>query len=161
MNELILKISSIEQMQQLAYDITYNIMPSSVLALNGDLGAGKTTFTKGIGRALEIKRVINSPTFTIMKIYDASNQVNGITKLYHLDVYRLDSSSSDFELEEYFYQDGITVIEWATIIDDILPSDTMWIDIYRIDDNTRKVVLKNFKKEVLDILGNKYEVIFG
>ena len=161
MNELILKISSIEQMQQLAYDITYNIMPSSVLALNGDLGAGKTTFTKGIGRALEIKRVINSPTFTIMKIYDASNKVNGITKLYHLDVYRLDSSSSDFELEEYFYQDGITVIEWATIIDDILPSDTMWIDIYRIDDNTRKVVLKNFKKEVLDILGNKYEVIFG
>lgn len=161
MNKLTLKIDSIEKMQQLAYDITYSINPSTVIALNGDLGAGKTTFTKGIGHALEIKRVINSPTFTIMKVYDANNKINGITKLYHLDVYRLDSSSDDFELEEYFYENGITVVEWATIINDILPEDTLWIDIYRIDENERKVVLKNFKKEVLDTLGKRYEVIFG
>lgn len=161
MKELTLNIESIEQMQQLAYDITYLIYPSSVLALNGDLGAGKTTFTKGIGKALGIKRVINSPTFTIMKVYEVTNKVNGIDMLYHLDVYRLEDSSSDFELEEYFYQNGLTVIEWATIIDDILPSETMYIDIYRTGDMTRKVVLKNFSTEVLEKLGEKYEVIYG
>ena len=161
MKELTLNIESIEQMQQLAYDITYLIYPSSVLALNGDLGAGKTTFTKGIGKALGIKRVINSPTFTIMKVYDANNKVNGIEKLYHLDVYRLDGSSDDFELEEYFYQNGLTVIEWATIIDDILPKDTYFMDIYRLTEDTREVVLKNFTSEMISKLGEKYEIIHG
>ncbi len=161
MNELTLNINTIEEMQKLAYDITYLLDASSVIALNGDLGAGKTTFTKGIGKALGIKRVINSPTFTIMKVYEATNIINGINTLYHLDVYRLDDSNGDFELEEYFYQQGLTVIEWATIIDDILPVDTMYIDIYRTGDTTRKVVLKNFNKEALEALGEKYEVIHG
>lgn len=161
MKELVLHIDSIEQMQKLAYDLTYLLKPSSVLALNGDLGAGKTTFTKGIGVALDIKRVINSPTFTIMKVYDVNEKVNGIDKLYHLDVYRLDDSASDFELEEYFYMNGLTVIEWATIIEDILPEDTMYIDIYRTGDTTRKVVLKNFSSKILDEIGEKYEVIHG
>ena len=132
-----------------------------ILTLDGDLGAGKTTFTKGIGKALEIGRVINSPTFTIMKVYDANNKVNGIEKLYHLDVYRLDGSSDDFELEEYFYQNGITVVEWATIIEDILPKDTFYMDIYRLTEDTREVVLKNFTDEIISKLGEKYEVIHG
>lgn len=161
MSEIRLHIKSIEEMQSLAYDMTLLLKPSSVLALNGDLGAGKTTFTKGIGKALGIGRVINSPTFTIMKIYDANNKVNGIEKLYHLDVYRLDGSSDDFELEEYFYQNGLTVIEWATIIDDILPKDTYFMDIYRLTEDTREVVLKNFTSEMTSKLGEKYEIIHG
>lgn len=161
MEQLILKINNIEEIQKLAYDITYLSNPSTVIALNGDLGAGKTTFTKGIGHALNIKRTINSPTFTIMKVYNAENKVNGIEKLYHLDVYRLDNSSSDFELEEYFYQNGLTVIEWACIIEDILPDNTWKIDIYRLTDTTRKVVLSNFPKNIIDKLGEKYEIIFG
>lgn len=161
MKQLILKINNIEEIQQLAYDITNLSTPSTVIALNGDLGAGKTTFTKGIGRALNIKRTINSPTFTIMKVYDAENKINGIDKLYHLDVYRLEDSSSDFELEEYFYQKGLTVIEWACIIEDILPSNTWKIDIYRIDDTTRKIVLSNFPQNIVEKLGENYEVIFG
>jgi tRNA threonylcarbamoyladenosine biosynthesis protein TsaE len=68
MKEIRLHIKSIEEMQSLAYDLTHLLKPTNVLALNGDLGAGKTTFTKGIGKALEIGRVINSPTFTIMKV---------------------------------------------------------------------------------------------
>lgn len=161
MEQLILKINSIEEIQQLAYDITHLASPSTVIALNGDLGAGKTTFTKGIGKALNIKRTINSPTFTIMKVYNAEERINGIDKLYHLDVYRLDDSSSDFELEEYFYQNGLTVIEWASIIEDILPDTTWKIDIYRLTDTTRKVVLSNFPEEVVEKLGEKYEIIFG
>lgn len=161
MKEIRLHIKSIEEMQSLAYDLTHLLKPTNVLALNGDLGAGKTTFTKGIGKALEIGRVINSPTFTIMKVYDANNKVNGIEKLYHLDVYRLDGSSDDFELEEYFYQNGITVVEWALIIEDILPNDTFYMDIYRLTEDTREVVLKNFTDEIISKLGEKYEVIHG
>lgn len=161
MKQIILHIKSIEEIQSLAYDLTYLLKPSSVLALNGDLGAGKTTFTKGIGKALEIGRVINSPTFTIMKIYDANKKVNGIEKLYHLDVYRLDGSSDDFELEEYFYQNGLTVIEWASIIEDILPKDTYYMDIYRITEDTRQVILYNITDEMICKLGEKYEVIHG
>jgi len=127
MKKLVLKISSIEEMQQLAYDITSFAQPSTIIALNGDLGAGKTTFTKGIGKALDVEKVINSPTFTIMKIYDARKKVNGIDKLYHLDVYRLNNSSNDFELEEYFYQKGLTIIEWASIINDLLPDDNLFM----------------------------------
>lgn len=159
MEQLILKINSIEEIQQLAYDITYLALPSTVIALNGDLGAGKTTFTKGIGKALRVNRVINSPTFTIMKIYDAQNKVNNIEKLYHLDVYRLEDSSSDFELEEYFYQKGLTVIEWASIIEDILPKNTWKVDIYQLSSTTRKVVLSNFPTNKLEKLGEKYEII--
>lgn len=159
MEQLIIKINSIDEMQQLAYDITQLVTPNTIIALNGDLGAGKTTFTKGIGKALEIQRVINSPTFTIMKVYDANKKVNNINKLYHLDVYRLESSNSDFELEEYFYLNGLTVIEWANIIEDILPGDTYYIDIYRITDTSRNVELKNFPKDILDKLGEKYEII--
>ena len=113
MNQICIKINSPEQMQKLGVDIVSCAYPNLVIALVGDLGAGKTTLTKGIGLALGIKRVINSPTFTIMKVYDTMHA--NIKKLYHLDVYRLTNSSSDFELEEYFYLDGLTVIEWAQI----------------------------------------------
>ena len=121
MKELTLKVIEDKKMIELGTILTSFAYPDLVIALTGDLGAGKTTFTKGIGLALGIKRVINSPTFTIMKIYDATNKINGIEKLYHLDVYRVTSSSDDFELSEYFEMNGLTVIEWADIIEDLLP----------------------------------------
>lgn len=154
-----IKIHNEEEIKKLAYDITSYATPTQVIALNGDLGAGKTTFTKGVGECLGVKRVINSPTFTIMKLYDVTNRVNGIDKLYHLDVYRLNDSSSDFELEEYFYQNGLTVIEWANIIDDMLPKDTWYLYIYRLTDTTRLIELKNFEEELIKKIGEKYEVI--
>jgi hydrolase, P-loop family len=161
MGEIKIKIHSEEEIIELGEFITSFAYPSQVFALNGDLGAGKTTFTKGVGKCLGVKRVINSPTFTIMKIYDVTNQVNGIEKLYHLDVYRLTNSKSDFELEEYFYQNGLTIIEWANIIDDILPKHTCYLYIYRLTDTTRMIELKNFSSDVIDKIGEKYEVIHG
>ena len=80
MNELKIQINSIEEMWDFAKDLVKYCKPNQVIALNGDLGAGKTTFTKGIGQALGVERVINSPTFTIMKIYVILYQING-TKL--------------------------------------------------------------------------------
>lgn len=160
-SSLTIKINNIAKMQSLASLLTHMAHPSTVIALNGDLGAGKTTFTKGIGMALGIKKIINSPTFTIMKIYEAQNKINHINKLYHLDVYRLKDEKEDFELEEYFYEDGITVIEWANIILPLLPTDTWYLDIYMFDNdiNMRKVVLKNIPLEILTKIGEKYEVI--
>lgn len=159
MNELKIQIKSIEEMWDFAKDLVKYCKPNQVIALNGDLGAGKTTFTKGIGQALGVERVINSPTFTIMKIYDATNHVNDIKKLYHLDVYRIGSSNDDFELEEYFYQNGLTIIEWANIIEDLLPEDTWVINIYRLSDVKRLVELKNFPDEVVKTIGEKYEIV--
>ena len=131
------KINEIEEMIKLGSLVASVATPNLVIGLNGDLGAGKTVFTKGIGKYLGIKRTINSPTFTIMKIYDTDNA--NINKLYHLDVYRLDNSESDFELEEYFYLDGLTVIEWSVIIEDILPADMWNIEINIISENERIV----------------------
>lgn len=159
MDEIKIKIHNEEEIKELGEWITSFASPSQVLALNGDLGAGKTTLTKGIGKYLGVNRVINSPTFTIMKVYDVTNQVNGIDKLYHLDVYRLTNSESDFELEEYFYQSGFTVIEWANIIEDLLPKDTWYLYIYRLSDTTRMVKFKNFNRDIIKKIGEKYEVI--
>lgn len=122
--------------------------PNMLICMNGDLGAGKTTLTKGIGLALNIQRIINSPTFTIMKIYE------GNLNLYHLDVYRVNSSKDDFELEEYFDNGGVCVIEWARIIEDILPKDRLDLDIFDLGDDKRKVILKSDAKEYFKVIEN-------
>ena len=155
------KFTSKDEMDtiELAQNFESEKFPNMIICLNGELGSGKTVFTKGIGKYLGIKRTINSPTFTIMKIYDTQNPI--INKLYHLDVYRLDNSESDFELEEYFYLDGLTVIEWSIIIEDILPSD-MWNVEITIENETTRVVKIIHNSLVLEekIKEAKYEVIY-
>lgn len=155
------KIKDVEQMVNLGSLIASFATPNLVIGLNGDLGAGKTVLTKGIGKYLGIKRVINSPTFTIMKIYDTTNEE--IKKLYHLDVYRLDSAESDFELEEYFYLDGLTVIEWSVIIEDILPKDMWNIRINIINENERLVEIEhNLRDKSIEeaLKEESYEIIY-
>ena len=141
MNEIILKIHNEDEMIKLGTSLMFLYKPSLVITMTGDLGAGKTTLTKGIGLALGVKRIINSPTFTIMKIYDTNNSI-GIDKLYHLDVYRLLDSSDDFQLEEYFYLDGLTVIEWADIIKDLIPDYHIGVNIERLNEEERKLTLE-------------------
>lgn len=103
-----------------------------VLALKGDLAGGKTTFTKGIGKALNIKQIINSPTFTILKIYE------GDKKLFHIDAYRLEGNSYDLGLDEY-ENEGIMVIEWPEYYLDFLPKEYLEIHFEYIDDDTRSI----------------------
>ena len=157
MNQIKVKINTVEEMISLGELIANNVKPNQVIALVGDLGAGKTTFTKGIGIALGIKKVINSPTFTIMKVYDTTHPT--IEKLYHLDVYRLTSSESDFELEEYFYMNGLTVVEWAHIIDDILPKNTWEIEIKDLGNNERLVIINAEDNLLEKVSESKYEII--
>lgn len=136
-----LKITNESQMIKLGEEIGKNAFKGMVITLVGDLGAGKTTMTKGIGRALNITRVINSPTFTIMKIYE------GTLTLYHMDVYRIDNNSGDDYLEEYFYLDGVSVIEWADNISDIIPNNRLEISIEIDNDFNRIVNLKSDSDE--------------
>lgn len=158
MSQIQIHINSSDEMIELGRTLVECAYPNLVIALVGDLGAGKTTLTKGIGEALGIKRVINSPTFTIMKIYDTTH--SKIKKLYHLDVYRLTNSESDFELEEYFYMDGLTVIEWAHIIDDIIPTNKWEIEIKDLG-NTDRLVNLNVDDKLVKRIGEKgYEIIY-
>ncbi|MDP2656573.1 MAG: tRNA (adenosine(37)-N6)-threonylcarbamoyltransferase complex ATPase subunit type 1 TsaE [bacterium] len=101
-----------------------------VLALTGDLGAGKTAFTKGIAKALGVKNTVTSPTFVIMKIYDVPAGHDTISQLCHVDAYRLTSGHDleDIGIKDYMNdKHTITIIEWAEHIKDIIPPDAIWI----------------------------------
>lgn len=100
--------------------------PGQVICLFGDLGAGKTVFTKGFAKGLGIDDHINSPTFTILQVYD-----EGRIPLYHFDVYRITDVEEMYEIgyEDYFYGNGVCLIEWANIIEEILPTERITIHI--------------------------------
>ncbi|WP_053361398.1 tRNA (adenosine(37)-N6)-threonylcarbamoyltransferase complex ATPase subunit type 1 TsaE [Bacillus sp. FJAT-27251] len=122
-----------EDTQALSKRLAELLKPGDVIALEGDLGAGKTTFTKGLAEGLGIKRNVNSPTFTIIKEYQ------GRMPLYHMDVYRVDSSE-DLGFEEYFEGEGVTVVEWAHLIDAQLPEQLLTLHLYHGEEGTRKIV---------------------
>lgn len=129
-------IQSLEETERLAYDLSQLLKAQHTITLEGDLGAGKTTFTKALARGLGIKRTVNSPTFTIMKQYE------GRLPLNHLDVYRLADSDEDLGWDEIFYGDAVTVVEWAHLIEEDLPAERLAIEITRVDDTARKFVFK-------------------
>jgi len=122
-----------EETEQVAERLATLLVPGDVLTLEGDLGAGKTTFTKGLAKGLGIKRTVSSPTFTIVKEYA------GTYPLYHMDVYRLEYSDEDIGFDEYFNGDGITVVEWAHFIEDFLPENRLKIHINYRDESTREL----------------------
>ena len=122
-----------EQTIDLGEKFGKTLKSGSVVLLNGEMGAGKTVFTKGIALSLGITDEITSPTYAYLNDYDG--------KLYHYDCYRL-SSGEDAEalgLTEYFYGKGICVIEWSENIADVLPDKTKRVKIEKIDENTRKI----------------------
>ncbi|MCQ2010416.1 MAG: tRNA (adenosine(37)-N6)-threonylcarbamoyltransferase complex ATPase subunit type 1 TsaE [Sporolactobacillus sp.] len=112
------------------------LRPGDVLTLSGDLGAGKTVFTKGLAKGLGIQEMVNSPTFTIVKEYQS-----GRLPLFHMDVYRI-SDEEDIGLEDYFDQDGVTVIEWAENIPSWLPDDLLSVTIERVNEQERRITCK-------------------
>ncbi len=112
------------------------LQPGDVLALEGDLGAGKTTFTKGLAKGLNITRNVNSPTFTIIKEY------HGRLPLYHMDVYRVEDSFEDLGFDEYFDGNGVTVVEWAHLVKEQLPEELLTIYLFHDDHDSRRLVLE-------------------
>lgn len=125
---------------ELAQNFESEKFPNMIICLDGELGSGKTIFTKGIANALGIKESITSPTYTIIKEYD------GELPLYHMDVYRLENSA-DIGIEEYFTKGGVVVIEWSNIIKDILPEERLEIQFRIIDENKRVLTLTPYGKK--------------
>lgn len=123
------------------------LFDGALLCLNGDLGAGKTSITKGIALGIGISEDITSPTFTIVNEYSENNRL-----LYHFDVYRIGDSSEMYDIgfDEYMESDGIKIIEWSDIIDDILPKERLNIRI-RYEIQGRSVQI--------DSSGDKYKKI--
>ncbi|MCI2257160.1 tRNA (adenosine(37)-N6)-threonylcarbamoyltransferase complex ATPase subunit type 1 TsaE [Domibacillus sp. PGB-M46] len=123
-------------MSAFASALADTLRPGDVLLLEGDLGAGKTTFTQNLAKALGVTKNVNSPTFTIIKEYE------GTYPLYHMDVYRLGEESEDLGFDEYFYGNGITVVEWAHLIADQLPEEYIQINLFHTGvEGQRKVQL--------------------
>lgn len=144
-----IEIHSVEDTIQLATKIASFVTPGTLITLKGDLGAGKTTFTKALGKALGVKKTINSPTFTILKIYQ------GTIPLYHMDTYRLEGITQDLGFDEYFEGDGVCIVEWPDYIKDQLPSDRLEICMYRMEDEAedkRMFELRAFGKPYETIL---------
>ena len=135
---------SIEDTLTIAQNIESEKFPNMIICLEGELGSGKTVFTKGFASALGIKDTITSPTFNIIKEY-----LNGEMPLYHMDVYRLEETDEDIGINDYFNKNGITIIEWADIINEILPSERLVIKFKVIDEDTRVLVFIPY--------GEKYE----
>lgn len=135
-----------EETIELAQNIESEKFPNMVICLKGDLGTGKTVFTKGFAQALAVQEEVTSPTFNIIKEY-----TSGELQLYHMDVYRLDGNVEDLGIEEYFNKKGITIIEWADMIPDYLPEKRLDIKIKSSSEDEDKRII------TITPYGSKYE----
>ena len=139
------KITSYNELDtiELAQNIESEKFPNMIICLEGELGSGKTVFTKGFANALGIKESITSPTFTIIKEYE------GELPLYHMDVYRLNGNTEGIGIEEYYNKNGIVVIEWSDTIKNTLPEERLVIKFKIVGENKRVLIITPY--------GIKYE----
>lgn len=137
-----------EETIELAQNIESEKFPNMVICLIGDLGTGKTVFTKGFAKAMEIDEEVTSPTFNIIKEY-----TSGEMPLYHMDVYRLDNKMNGIDIEEYYTKKGVTIIEWADMIPDYLPEKRLEIKFKSSDEDENKRTI------TLIPYGSKYEEV--
>ena len=128
-NDIVTKYNqAIRMVETMCWEDTFNLgkkigqqaKPGQVICLNGDLGVGKTVFTQGFAKGLGIEETVNSPTFTIIQVYD-----EGRIPLYHFDVYRIGDPEEMYEIgyEDYFFGEGVCLIEWSKLIEELIPSD--------------------------------------
>ena len=123
---MIKEVFSAEETEKIGFDTGKNAKKGDIYCLSGDLGVGKTVFTKGFAKGLGIDEHITSPTFTIVNEYE-----NGGDMFYHFDVYRINDIEEMYDIgyEEYFYGEGICLIEWAEMIEELIPENAVWIEI--------------------------------
>lgn len=131
--------------------------PGDVYVLEGELGAGKTTFTKGFAKALGVERLIKSPTYTLIREY-----TEGRMPLYHMDLYRLEEDGADaLGLEEYFNGEGVCIVEWGSLVPDQLPKEYLLIELSRTETESedereyRFVALGERYETMIDDLGHQ------
>lgn len=126
MEEKIIYIKNENETKKFGIELAGKLTPGIVISLIGDLGTGKTALTKAIAEGLGITDIITSPTFNIVKEYDS-----GRLPLYHFDVYRIGDVDEMYELgyEEYFYGNGVSIVEWADLIEELIPENAIHINI--------------------------------
>lgn len=148
MKHYIFDIFSSDQMNEFGKKIAAKIPNGTVIGLLGDLGAGKTTLVRGVARGLNISEVVQSPTFNIMKLY-----LKGDRPLIHIDAYRLADLNTDIGLDEYIgYETGLTMIEWPLFIKELLPENTLWIEITNTGETSRKIDVYSSDEKLVEEL---------
>lgn len=140
------KITSlnVEETQRIAAALAKVVAPGTVIALEGDLGAGKTHFTQGLARGLGVGEAVTSPTFNVMSVYD-----QGRLPLYHFDLYRLEDALEleDIAFYDYVEADGVSCIEWAAKFPEEIPAQALWISITTREDNVRSIEVRTASGE--------------
>lgn len=147
-NSKIIVCNNTKETEKFGLALGSKLKGSDVICLNGDLGAGKTTLTKSIGKGMGIDDYITSPTFNIINEYYSD------LNLYHFDTYRLENID-DVEylgFDEYFYSDGVCIIEWADRIKEFLPDQYLELNIKKIDDDKREIELIAFGDRPAELL---------
>ena len=132
--------TSVEMTERLGEALGKVVRSGDVITLDGDLGAGKTAFTRGLARGMGLRSRVTSPTFTIVNEY---NDHDGVPRLFHFDTYRL-SDAEDFYaagLDEYFQRDGVCAIEWSSVIEEALPKERIRFEIEGNGDERKITVL--------------------
>ena len=125
-----------EETEQLGEQLGRTLRPGSVVAYRGDLGMGKTAFTRGLARGLGCTCRVTSPTFTIV------NEYSGALPLFHFDMYRLDSSDELFDIgwDDYLSRGGVCAVEWSERVEDALPDDALWVSFARGDGENDRII---------------------
>lgn len=142
------KLTSLDEREtiEFAENLESEKFPNMVICLKGDLGSGKTVFTKGFANALGITDTITSPTFNIVKEY-----YSGEMPLFHMDVYRIDEANVQIDFAEYFVKKGVSIIEWSDMIPDELPNERLEISFRILGENKRMLIIKPFGKKYEDL----------
>lgn len=141
-----IEMFSAAQTEALGEEMGQAAKPGEIYCLSGDLGVGKTVFTKGFAKGLGITEPITSPTFAIV------NEYAGTLPLYHFDVYRIscEEEMEDTGYEEYFYGNGICLVEWAELVQGLMPQDAIWItiekDYTQENDDFRRIIIRQEEK---------------
>lgn len=143
-----IKLNGLKATEEFGIRLGKLLKSGDIVCLNGDLGAGKTTMTKSIGIGLDVDEYITSPTFALINLY------KGRMVVYHFDVYRLENVDELYDLgfDEYFYGNGVCIIEWAEKIDKLIPEDRIIIDIEKTNKDDERILH-------ISGHGNRYEEI--
>ena len=140
-----IEVQTLDQTKNIAEKLAKHVSKNDVILLNGDLGAGKTTFSQFFGKALGVKRNINSPTFNIIKSY------KGKLPFHHMDCYRLENAEEDLGFDEYFEDEAVILIEWSQFIKPYLPEQHLTINIDVDNEYERTIQLVGTGKHYIQI----------
>lgn len=148
MSEFSIITKSEIETKQIGHKLAKILPNGSVVCLIGDLGAGKTTLVRGVAEGLNIKEVVQSPTFNIMKLY-----LKGTRPLIHIDAYRLADINTDIGLDEYIgYESGLTMIEWPLYIERLLPKEAIYVELKHLGDNNRSIKITTENQKIIEDL---------